>query len=74
DGESWTPKLVIQLEVETLFMHCAKALLRSKLWAPESCIPRESFPTMGEILKDHLGHGGPAETREQMLERYAPDL
>ena len=74
DDERWTPKLVLQVEIESLFMHCAKALLRSKLWTNEARIERDEFPSMGEILKAHLKLDGEPETREQMLERYGPDL
>jgi len=30
------PKLAVVVEVEELYMHCAKAFLRSSLWKPES--------------------------------------
>jgi PPOX class probable FMN-dependent enzyme len=74
DHENWNPKLVIKVRVETLYMHCAKALLRSRLWEPETRIERSAYPTMGEVLKDHLGQAEPAESHADMLARYAQDL
>ncbi len=74
NDESWTPKLVIQVEIEALYMHCAKAILRCKLWSAAAQIERDAFPTIGQILKDQLGLDGPAEPHGEMLRRYAPDL
>lgn len=74
DGENWLPKLVIRVEIETIYMHCAKALLRSRLWDPETHLDRSAYPTMGEVLKDHLGQAGPPESQGDMLARYAQDL
>lgn len=47
------PKTVIKLNVEAVYMHCAKAFIRSKLWDQESHIDRSSFPSLGQVLKDH---------------------
>ena len=68
------PKLVIKVTVEAAYLHCAKALMRSALWDPARHISRASLPTMGEMLKDHIGGDLPAETQAEMLARYAQDL
>jgi PPOX class probable FMN-dependent enzyme len=49
------PRLAILVEVEELYMHCAKAFLRSSLWKPETWPDRTSMPTLGQIFKDQLG-------------------
>lgn len=49
------PRLALLVDVEELYMHCAKAFLRSSLWAPETWPDRKSLPTLGQIAKDHLG-------------------
>jgi hypothetical protein len=69
-----TPKLVIRVEVREVYLHCAKAFMRSKLWAPEGRVPRDTLPTMGQMLNDQTGIVTPAETTEEMQRRYAPDL
>jgi hypothetical protein len=69
-GERRAPKLVIELEVEEAYLHCAKALMRSKLWAPETRVPRSALPTAGEMLRDQTGAAAPAESQEAMLARY----
>jgi PPOX class probable FMN-dependent enzyme len=49
------PRLAVLIEVEELYMHCAKAFLRSSLWDPETWPDRRSLPTLGRIAKDHIG-------------------
>ncbi|MFI5583870.1 pyridoxamine 5'-phosphate oxidase family protein [Amycolatopsis sp. NPDC051758] len=48
------PKLAIVIEVEELYMHCAKAFLRSSLWDPSTWPERSTLPTLGTILRDQL--------------------
>jgi PPOX class probable FMN-dependent enzyme len=68
------PISCISIEVQEVFLHCAKAFMRSKLWNVDSMTSPEDFPTMGLMLKDQLGTEGDPETREAMLERYKKDL
>jgi PPOX class probable FMN-dependent enzyme len=48
------PRLAVVVEVEELFMHCAKAFLRSSLWKPETWPERSALPSLGTILRDQL--------------------
>ncbi len=64
------PKLVIQVQVEQAYLHCAKALMRSKLWSAQAQVDRSSLPSLGQIIKDQLNLPGPVETQQQMRERY----
>lgn len=68
------PKVVIEVEVQELYIHCAKAFMRSQLWNPELHVDRETLPTIGKMINDQIGSTGPAETREEMVKRYTPDL
>jgi uncharacterized protein len=47
------PKLGIGLEVEEAFIHCAKALIRSALWEPDTW--PEVLPSASAVLRDHIG-------------------
>ncbi|AIY16377.1 pyridoxamine 5'-phosphate oxidase family protein [Pimelobacter simplex] len=38
------PLLVVVVEIETIFFHCAKAFLRSQLWRPETWEPESRVP------------------------------
>jgi len=68
------PKLLIELQVEQAFLHCAKALMRSRLWQAESQQSRSCLPSMGEMLRDQTGGTAPPESQEAMVARYAKDL
>jgi PPOX class probable FMN-dependent enzyme len=68
------PRLAIEVRVEDAYLHCAKALMRSKLWSADHRVDRSVLPSMGEMLAEQIGGGMPAETQEQMLERYKADL
>ena len=68
------PKLVIVVGIEDAYLHCAKALMRARLWHAESLVPRTTMPTMGQMLKIQTASSEPAETREEMLERYKKEM
>jgi uncharacterized protein len=48
------PAAAIVVQVDEVFLHCAKAFVRSKLWKSESQIDRKSFPTLGKMITDQL--------------------
>ena len=73
-NEKRTPKLVIEIKVEDVYLHCAKALMRSKLWDASRKVERSVLPTMGQMLADQIGEPALAETQAQMVERYKADL
>ena len=73
-GERRTPKLVIRVAVTAAYLHCAKALLRSKLWSEASKVDRSTLPTAGEMISEQTGIHVAPESREDMERRYAPDL
>ncbi len=68
------PKLVIRIRVEEAYLHCAKALMRSKLWAAELQVERSVLPTMGRMIYDQIGSAEVPESQEQMVARYRLDL
>jgi uncharacterized protein len=68
------PKLVIEVRVREVYLHCAKALMRSQLWDSSLQVERSTLPTMGEMLKSQIGSEGPAETQAEMVARYRADL
>lgn len=62
------PRSVLRVAVSEAFMHCGKALIRSKLWAPESQIDRRALPSYGQMLKDQTRLPQSAEELQQSLE------
>jgi len=47
-----TPKLAIVVRVTEVFLHCAKALRRSKLWDPDQFQERKEMPSLSKIILD----------------------
>jgi PPOX class probable FMN-dependent enzyme len=60
------PATVLVVKVKAVYMHCAKAFMRSELWKPETWQPREDMPTLGAILRDHAAL---AETVSELDDR-----
>jgi PPOX class probable FMN-dependent enzyme len=73
-----TPVLAIRVTVNSVYLHCAKALMRSKLWDHAQQTDRSQMPTMGEMLRDQVrqfrGEELDVEPHAQMLERYRQSL
>lgn len=68
------PRLVMRLRVAEAYLHCAKALMRARLWDSAAQVERCVLPTMGQMIAEQTGGSGPQETQAQMVARYAPDL
>jgi PPOX class probable FMN-dependent enzyme len=73
-NERRRPPLVIAVAVKEAYLHCAKALMRSKLWDPGAKQERSVLPSMGQMLKDQIGLEGEAESDAAMRARYVKDL
>jgi len=55
--ERWTvngkhPRSAMRVTVREAYLHCAKALMRSKLWEDDYRIERTELPTYAQMLKD----------------------
>lgn len=46
------PKIAILVHINELYMHCAKAFRRSKLWDPASLQDRNDMPSLMKIMLD----------------------
>lgn len=68
------PKSCIKITIEEVFLHCAKAFMRSELWSESAKMERSEFPTMGTMLNDQLNIKGATESQEEMVKRYEKDL
>jgi PPOX class probable FMN-dependent enzyme len=49
------PKCAIVISVRQAYLHCAKALLRSKLWQSDYVQPRGALPSIIDMLGDQIG-------------------
>ncbi|KAA9028444.1 pyridoxamine 5'-phosphate oxidase family protein [Niallia endozanthoxylica] len=70
------PLLGILVEVEECFIHCAKAMIRSGLWRPESWSDKDSLPNASKILADHVKLPGMTEEtiKSSLKEDYKTEL
>ena len=48
--EGKLPQCVIEIQVETVYFQCARAIQRSRLWAPVAADAKREVPTAGAIL------------------------
>jgi len=62
------PRLALVIDIETIFFHCAKAFMRSKLWRPETWHP-DVLPPHATIVKDVQDT---PETLEELQRHYGP--
>lgn len=62
-----TPKAAIVVTVSGVFMHCAKAFRRSRLWDPDHFQDRTEMPSLIKIILDETT-GAPID-KEEMRER-----
>lgn len=62
-------RAVLVVSITEVFMHCAKAFIRSSLWQSDSWPDRKDMPTLGEIMRDQLASVETAEEIDQRLDR-----
>jgi PPOX class probable FMN-dependent enzyme len=48
------PRSVLKVAVREAYLHCAKALLRSKLWEDDYKVERDALPSYAQMLKDQI--------------------
>lgn len=65
-----TPKLATIVEIDEVYMHCARAFLRSGLWKPESWPDPDTIPTLGAIMCEQKELPPPDESRGKRMEEY----
>ena len=73
-AERQRPKLVIEVQVEEVYLHCAKAFMRSQLWQPADWPARDLLPSLNQMLHDQLGSAETPEPAEEMAMRYRQQL
>lgn len=50
------PKVMIRETVEEVFLHCAKAFRRSKLWDPSQHVDRKAMPSLARMILEQVEH------------------
>lgn len=62
------PNVAIMLDVQTAYIHCAKAFRRSGLWQPERWPDTSTMASPACMLRDHVGLEATVEQTEAALE------
>ncbi|SCL63209.1 pyridoxamine 5'-phosphate oxidase family protein [Micromonospora chersina] len=63
------PVLAVEVSIEQIFYHCAKAFFRSELWKPETWRP-DALPTRARLVKEVEA---PTENLADLERHYGPD-
>ena len=53
-GQTTIEEVVRVTQVDEAMIHCAKAMMRARLWEPETRIERKTFPRFGEMKADQI--------------------
>ena len=65
---------LLRITVEEAYLHCGKALMRSRLWEADAQQDRLQMPSISDIIKDQADLDRPSNTHEQVLARYKDSL
>lgn len=69
------PRSALVIAVEEAFLHCGKALIRSRLWHDDYKVDRSELPSYGQMLKDQIEVSDSAEEIEaSVAEAYRTKL
>ena len=56
-----TPLSGLKITIKDAFLHCGRALIRSRLWDADAQVERSRFPTYGRVLADQIAGANAAE-------------
>lgn len=65
---------VLRITVEEAYLHCGKALMRSRLWEADAQQDRMQMPSISDIISEQADLDRPRSTHEQVLTRYKDTL
>jgi PPOX class probable FMN-dependent enzyme len=67
------PRAVLSIAVHEAYFHCGKALMRAKLWSPDTRVERALFPSISQVIHDQTKLGEP-ETQAEVEARNKTQL
>ena len=68
------PASVILVETEEVFLHCSKALIRSRLWQEDAKVDRKVLPSLGRMIAEAAERNPAAATVVDYDERIAKSI
>lgn len=69
-----TPQVGILVEIDEVFVHCARAMLRARLWKPETWPDDDTIPTLAQIWNEQKNLPPPDESSGKRQEEYRQRL
>jgi len=69
------PKVGIRIEIDEAFLHCAKAIKRSKLWDLDQQRDRNELPSLGKMILDQTAapDSPPSAEQTDTVDAYIED-
>jgi PPOX class probable FMN-dependent enzyme len=68
------PKLATIVEIDQVFIHCARPILRSGLWNAETWPDPETIPTLGAMMAEQKDWEPPDESRGKRVDYHKIEL
>jgi uncharacterized protein len=68
------PAVVILVETQEVFLHCSKALIRSRLWQEDAKVDRKVLPSLGQMIAEVLDRQPTAATVADYDARIAKSI
>jgi PPOX class probable FMN-dependent enzyme len=65
------PRCAIVVHVRQAYFHCAKALLRSRLWTGDYAQPKGTFPSISRMVGDQIGLSEEEKAKREKLTEIA---
>ena len=62
-------QLALVVDVEEVFFHCAKCIVRSNLWAADQWLDASDLASMGQVMRDQIRLDVPAEAIDRNLQK-----
>ena len=72
--EGRLPRLVVLVDIDSVYLHCAKALMRSRLWVGEAQVARSVLPSMAEMIRDQIDEPIQIESQAEAEARWSKEL
>ncbi len=68
------PASVILVRIREVYLHCAKAFIRSKLWDPDARVDRSRLPSLSQMLGDQINGEITVPTDPELAVHYDKTL
>jgi PPOX class probable FMN-dependent enzyme len=62
-------QVAVVVDVEEVFFHCAKCIVRSQLWDAEHWLDASDLASMGQVMRDQIKLDVPAEAIDRSLQK-----